>query len=48
VIKGKLISVCTAEESSIFAFSAASLSLWSANLSFFKSIPLSFLNSLAN
>ena len=27
VIKGKLISVCTAEESSIFAFSAASLSL---------------------
>ena len=27
VIKGKLISVCVAEESSIFAFSAASLSL---------------------
>ena len=27
VIKGKLISVCAAEESSIFAFSAASFNL---------------------
>ena len=31
----------------IFAFSAASLSLCNANLSDFKSIPLSFLNSPA-
>ena len=47
VINGKLISVWFVEESSIFAFSAASLSLWRANLSVFKSIPLSFLNSSA-
>ena len=47
VIKGKLISVCVAEESSILAFSAASLSLCKASLSDFKSIPLSFLNSFA-
>ncbi len=45
VIKGKLISVCSADESSILAFSAASFSLWSASLSDVKSIPLSFLNS---
>ena len=47
VINGKLISVCVAEESSIFAFSAASLSLCRANLSLFRSMPLSFLNSSA-
>ena len=46
VINGKLISVCVADESSIFAFSAASFNLCNANLSDFKSIPLSFLNSL--
>ena len=45
VIKGRFISVCAADESSIFAFSAASFNLWSASLSDFKSIPLSFLNS---
>ena len=45
VINGKLISVCSAAESSIFAFSAASFNLCNANLSVFKSIPLSFLNS---
>ena len=32
-------------DNSTFAFSAASLSLWSAIGSFFKSIVLSFLNS---
>ncbi len=42
VINGKLISVCDVEESSIFAFSADSFSLWRANLSVFKLIPLSF------
>jgi len=47
VINGKFISVCVVEESSIFAFSAASLSLCKANLSVLKSIPLSFLNSSA-
>ena len=45
VIKGKFISVCAADDNSIFAFSAASLSLWRASLSDFKSIPFSFLNS---
>ena len=45
VINGKLISVCSAEDSSILAFSAASFNLWRASLSDFKSIPLSFLNS---
>ena len=45
VIKGRLISVCSAEESSIFAFSEASFNLWSASLSDVRSIPLSFLNS---
>ena len=45
VMKGKLISVCAAEDNSIFAFSAASFNLCKANLSFLKSIPLSFLNS---
>ena len=45
VINGKLISVCSAADSSIFAFSAASFSLCKANLSDFRSIPVSFLNS---
>ena len=45
VIKGKLTSVCSAEDNSIFAFSAASFNLWRANLSDLKSIPESFLNS---
>ena len=45
VIKGKFISVCSAEDNSILAFSAASFNLCKANLSDFKSIPLSFLNS---
>ncbi|OQA16164.1 MAG: hypothetical protein BWY62_00286 [Firmicutes bacterium ADurb.Bin356] len=47
VINGRLIFVCAMPESSIFAFSAASLSLWSAILSFLSSTPLSFLNSAA-
>ena len=46
-MKGKFISVCAAEESSIFAFSEASFNLCRANLSVFKSMPLSFLNSEA-
>ena len=45
VMKGKFISVCAAEDNSILAFSAASFNLCKANLSFLKSIPLSFLNS---
>ena len=45
VMKGKLISVCVAEDNSIFAFSAASFSRCKASLSILKSIPLSFLNS---
>jgi hypothetical protein len=45
VINGRLISVCVADDNSIFAFSAASFSLCNASLSPFKSIPLSFLNS---
>ena len=45
--KWKFISVCAADDNSIFAFSAASFNLCKANLSFFKSIPLSFLNSEA-
>ena len=45
VMKGKFISVWAAEDNSIFAFSAASFNLCKANLSFLKSIPLSFLNS---
>ena len=46
VIKGKFISVCSAAESSILAFSAASFNLCRASLSDFKSIPESFLNSV--
>jgi hypothetical protein len=45
VIKGRLISVCIVEESSTLAFSAASLSLCSANLSLVRSMPSDFLNS---
>ena len=45
VMNGKLISVCSAEDSSILAFSAASFNLWRASLSDVRSIPLSFLNS---
>ena len=45
VIYGKLTSVCWLDESSILAFSAASLRRCSASTSFFKSMPLSFLNS---
>ena len=47
VINGKFISVCVAEDNSILAFSAASFNLCNASLSDFKSIALSFLNSLA-
>ena len=47
VIKGKFTSVWVELDSSIFAFSAASFKRCNANLSFFKSIPCSFLNSLA-
>ena len=45
MIKGKLISVCSADDNSILAFSAASFNLCNASLSVFKLIPLSFLNS---
>ena len=45
VIKGRLISLCITFDNSIFAFSAASFSLCNAMLSFFKSIPWSFLKS---
>jgi len=44
-MKGKLISVCVAEDNSILAFSAASFNLCKASLSDLKSMPLSFLNS---
>ena len=47
VMYGRLISVCVEEESSTFAFSAASFNLWSAIGSVFKSTPSSFLNSSA-
>ena len=42
VMNGRLIFVVCALESSFFAFSAASLSLWSAILSFLRSTPFSF------
>ena len=45
VIKGRLISVCRTVDSSIFAFSAASLIRCRAILSCWRSIPWSFLNS---
>ena len=48
VTYGKLISVCVDEESSTFAFSAASFNLCKAIGSFLKSMFSSFLNSSAN
>ena len=45
VMNGRLISVCWAEESSVFAFSAASRSRCTASLSCDRSIDCSFLNS---
>ena len=45
VTKGRFISVSVAVESSIFARSAPSLSLWSAILSVLRSMPFDFLNS---
>ena len=45
VMKGRLILVVVAEDSSFFAFSAASFNLWSAILSFDRSTPSAFLNS---
>ncbi|CAO5676131.1 MAG: hypothetical protein NEHIOOID_00647 [Holosporales bacterium] len=47
VINGRLTSVCWEEESSIFAFSAASFKRCNASLSPRRSMPLSFLNSSA-
>ncbi len=46
VMYGRLISVCCDEDSSILAFSAASLSRCSASTSFLRSTPWSFLNSV--
>ena len=43
VMNGRLMSVVVWFEREIFAFSAASRSLWSAMLSFERSIPVSFL-----
>ena len=45
VMKGRLISVSIVVDSSILAFSAASLSRWRAILSRERSMPDSFLNS---
>ncbi len=45
VINGRFISDSITEESSIFAFSAASFSRWRAILSLERSMPWSFLNS---
>ena len=45
VMNGRLILVVVAEESSFFAFSAASFNLWSAILSPERSTPSVFLNS---
>mmetsp|Transcript_14331 Transcript_14331/g.38371 ORF Transcript_14331/g.38371 Transcript_14331/m.38371 type:complete len:527 (-) Transcript_14331:71-1651(-) len=45
VMKGRLTSVLTADESSHFARSAASRRRWSASLSFERSMPSDFLNS---
>src|SRR5712664_327419 len=47
VMKGRLISVWVVEDSSILAFSAASLRRWSASLSRRRSMPCSFWNSSA-
>ena len=46
VMKGRLTSACMTLESSILAFSETSLRRWRAILSFARSIPVSFLNSL--
>ena len=48
VMNGRFIFVCITEESSHFAFSAASFNLCIACLSFFKSMPSCFLNSAHN
>ena len=48
IIYGKFISVEVELDNSILAFSAPSLSLWSAIGSFLRSIPSSFLNSSAS
>ena len=45
-MKGRFISLSRVEDSSIFAFSAASLSLCRAILSLDRSMPWSFLNSV--
>ena len=45
VMNGRLIFVVVAEESSFFAFSAASFNLWRAILSTERSTPSAFLNS---
>ena len=47
VMKGRLISVCVADDSSILAFSAASFRRCRASLSLRRSMPCSFLNSSA-
>ena len=44
-MNGRLISVCMVVDSSIFAFSHASLTLQNAMLSWERSTPVSFLNS---
>ncbi len=46
VMYGRLTSVCCVEDSSIFAFSAASFRRCSASTSFDRSTPWSFLNSV--
>ncbi len=48
VMNGRLISVSNADDNSIFAFSAASVSRCNACRSLLRSIPWSFLNSSAN
>ena len=47
VMKGRLISVSWEEDSSIFAFSAASFRRWRASLSLRRSMPWSRWNSAA-
>ncbi len=48
LMNGRLISVLVVLDSSIFAFSAASLSRWRAIRSFARSMPSAFLNSSAS
>mmetsp|Transcript_30208 Transcript_30208/g.81187 ORF Transcript_30208/g.81187 Transcript_30208/m.81187 type:complete len:316 (-) Transcript_30208:664-1611(-) len=45
VMKGRLMSVCVVDESSVLAFSPASRRRWSASPSLERSMPCSFLNS---